>query len=85
MEHLDFHVIYLFILLGPHLWHMEVPRLGDELELQPQLLASTTAIATRDLSCIYHLHHSSLHHWMLNPLSKARDRTLVLVDSSCVC
>ena len=23
-----------FVFLGPHLWHMEVPRLGVELELQ---------------------------------------------------
>ena len=25
---------YSFYFLGPHLWHMEVPRLGIELELQ---------------------------------------------------
>ena len=23
----------LFVLLGPHLWHMEIPRLGVQLEL----------------------------------------------------
>ena len=34
---------YLF-LLGPHLWAMDVPRLGAELELQ--LLAYTTATIT---------------------------------------
>ena len=33
---------HLFLsFLGPHLWHMEVPRLGVELEVQ--LLAYTTA------------------------------------------
>ena len=26
--------IYLFCFLGPHLWHMEIPRLGVESELQ---------------------------------------------------
>ena len=31
------------VFLGPHLWYMEVPRLGVELELQ--LLAYTTATA----------------------------------------
>ena len=31
---------FLFWFLGPHPWHMEVPRLGVELELQ--LLAYTT-------------------------------------------
>ena len=32
--------------LGPHLWHMEVPRLGVESELQ--LPAYTTATAMQD-------------------------------------
>ena len=25
---------FFFVFLGPHLWHMEVPRLGVESELQ---------------------------------------------------
>ena len=42
---------FIFVFLRPHLWHMEVPRLGVESE--PQLSAYTTAMATRDLSyCI---------------------------------
>ena len=36
--------------LGPYLWHMEVPRLGVELTLQ--LPAYATAIATADLSLL---------------------------------
>ena len=45
---------------GPHLQqHMEVPRVGVESELQLQLPAYTTTTATRDLSCIGDLHHSS--------------------------
>ena len=41
--------VYFFIFfLGPHLQDMEVPGLGVESELQ--LLAYTTATATRDLS-----------------------------------
>ena len=55
-----------------HLRHMEVPRLGVELELQ--LLASTTTTATWDLSHICNLHHSSPQCWrILNPLSESRD------------
>ena len=50
---------------------MEVPRPGVKLELQ--LLAYTTAMATRDLSLVYDLHHDSQQHWMVNPLSEARD------------
>ena len=51
--------------------HMEVARLGVESELE--LLAYATAIATRDPSCICDLHHSSRQHWILSPLSEARD------------
>ena len=64
---------FFFCVLGPHLWHMEVPRLGIESELQ--LLASTPATATPDLSLICDLHHRSQQHQILNPLSEARDRT----------
>ena len=59
---------------------MEVPRLGAESELLP--LAYTTATATPDLSCIYDLHHSSQQRQILNLLSKARDQTCLLVDTS---
>ena len=59
---------------------MEVPRLEAESELQ--LLAYARATATRDLSHVCDLHHSSQHHWILNPLSKARDQTLILMDTS---
>ena len=71
-----------FLGRGLHLQHMEVPSLGVELELQ--LPAYATAIATRDLSCICYLYHSSWQHWVLKPLSKARDRTLILTDTSWV-
>ena len=37
---------FIFCLLGLHLWHMEIPRLGVKLELQP--LAYTTATAMLD-------------------------------------
>ena len=43
--------------LGPHLWHMEVLRLGVQLELQ--LPAYVTATAMQDLSRVCNLHHSS--------------------------
>ena len=59
---------------------MEVPRLEVELELQ--LPAYTTATATRDLSHICDLHHSSGQPWIFNPLSGAGDQTRVLMDAS---
>ena len=52
---------------------MEVPGLGLKSELQ--LLAFATATATRDLSRICDLYHSSWQHQILNPLSEAKDRT----------
>ena len=50
---------------------MEVPRLGVESELQ--LLTYATAIVTPDPRLICYLHHSSQQHWIINPLSKARN------------
>ena len=67
-------------LLGPHLWLMEVPRLGVQSELQ--LPADTTATASPDPSHVCNLHHSSWQRWIVNPLSKAREWTHVLMDTS---
>ena len=69
-----------FCFLGLHSCLMEVPRLGVKSELQ--LPAYTTATATQDLSSICDLHHSSWQCQILNPLSEARDRTYVLMDTS---
>ena len=52
---------------------MVVPRLGVESGLQ--LLAYATATVTWDLNHICNLHHSSQQYQILNPLSKAKDRT----------
>ena len=65
---------------------MKVPRRGVESELQ--LPAYTTGTETPDPSLICDLHHSSQQHWIssqqrqiLNPLSEAKDRTHILMDS----
>ena len=62
---------------------MEVPRLGVVLELQPPAYATATATATWDQSCIYDL--PTQQRWILNPLSKPRGRTHVLMNTSQVC
>ena len=59
---------------------MEGPRLRAESELQP--LDYTTATASWDLSCICNLCHSLWQHQILNPLSRARDRICILMDTS---
>ena len=42
-----------FCFLGPHVWHMEIPRL--EIESEPQLPAYATATATQYQSCVCNL------------------------------
>ena len=59
---------------------MEVSRIWVELELQ--LLAYTTATAMQDLSYICDLCHGLQQCRILNPLSKARDETRILMDTS---
>ena len=57
---------------------MEVPRLGVELELQ----LPACATATPDPRLVLELHCSSRQCWILNPLSEARGRTGILMDTS---
>ena len=59
---------------------MEVSRLGVDLELQ--LLAYTTVTAPWETSCSGDLHHTAQHRQILKALSKARDQTCVLMDTS---
>ena len=61
---------------------MDVPRIGVELELQ--LPAYTTATAMQDPNHICNLHHSLQQSQILNPLSKVRNRTHILMDTSWV-
>ena len=63
--------LFFVFFLGLHLWYMEVPRLGVELELK--LPAYATATAMPDLSCVCDLYHSSWQCRILNPLSEAND------------
>ena len=68
---LSTHFFFFFGFLGLYPRHVEVPRLGVESELQPP--AYTTATAAWDLSHICDLRHSGRQHWILHPLSEARD------------
>ena len=69
LESQSFFFFFFFlslVFLGPHLQHMEVPRLGVESQLQP--LAYARATATPDPSQVCNLHHSSWQHQSFNPL-----------------
>ena len=72
------HSVFLFLLfwkmfaiLGPHPWHLEIPRPGV-----PWVLTTAMWVLSHDCT----LHHSSWPHWILNPLSEDRDWTLILMD-----
>ena len=84
-SHPKIYYYHFFFFLGLHLWHMKVLKLGVKSELQLLAYATTTAIAMPDPSCICDLHHSSLQHQILNPLSKAGDQTPNLMVPSQIC
>ena len=69
--------VFWVLLRFSGLQHMEVPRLAVKSELP----AYTTATARWDPSCIFNLHCNLQQHWILNPLSEARDRTSDLMDT----
>ena len=73
-------LFFFFVFSGLYPQHMEVPRLGVQLELQ--LPAYTTATAAPDWNHICDLHHGSWLRWILNPLSEVRDRACVIMDTS---
>ena len=70
--------IYIYSLFKAAPWHMKVPRLGVELELQ--LPAYTTA--TQDPSHFCDLHCISWQCHALNPVRGAGDGTCVVRDTS---
>ena len=73
-------LIYVFVFLWPHLWHMEVPRLGVKSKLS--LPAYTRTAVKQDPSHICNLHRSLWQHQIRNLLSKTRDWTWVLRNTS---
>ena len=75
-----FTFFFFLVFLELHSEHMEVPRLGLYWSCSCQPYAIATAM--RDPSCVFTLHHSSRQCWILSSLSKTRDWTQVLIDTS---
>ena len=75
-------IVFGFVCLffGLHPWHLEVPRLGVELELQLPAYVIATAMQVPRHIC--NLHHSSLQCQILNPLSEARDGIHIFMEPS---
>ena len=71
---------FIFCFLGFHVWHMKVPKLRVESELQ--LPAYTTATTRQDLSHTRELQDSSQQRQILNPL---RSRPGTEHESSWTC
>ena len=69
---------FLFSFRFRALWHLEVPRLG--VKSKQQLLAYATDTAMPDLSHICDLCCNLQQCQLLDPLSKARDQTCILMD-----
>ena len=67
-------VFVCFVFLGLHLWHMEVPRLESESELQ--LPNYTTTTATLDPSHIFDLHCNLQQRPILKPTKWGQGSTL---------
>ena len=70
---------FFFFFLWPHLWLMEVLRLGMESELQLPAYATATAIPYPSCNC--DIWCSLWQLLLLNPLKEARDRSHILTDT----
>ena len=70
-------LIYLF--LGPHPWHLEVPGLGVSSELHLPAYATVTQHQIWAASVTYTTSHGQCR--ILNPLRRDSDQTCVLMDT----
>ena len=78
---------FLFCFLGPHPWHMEVPRIGVESKLNRscscQPMPQAQQLGIQAVSVTYATAPSNAR--FSNPLSEARDQICVLMDTSQIC
>ena len=80
-EFFFFFKIYIFFLLGPHLWHLEVLGLGVKLELRAA--AATLHHSHSYTGCKPHLRstHSLQQCLILSKMSEARVQTPTLTET----
>lgn len=75
---------FFFGFWGPHLQHMEVPRLGVRTGATAAGPPHNHSNARSEMRCVWDLHHSSLQWQIINPLNETRDGTRVLRDTSLI-
>ena len=80
---------FFLFFLGRYLQHMEVSRLGIRASIRAADIRLVSelqlpAMTTKDQNHVCDLYHSSRQHWILNPLSEARDRTQILMGTGWV-
>ena len=80
-----FHFIYLFCFLGLHLWQMESSQATGRIGSIAAILFHSHSNWESQLSHICYLHHSSWQYQIPDPLSKAKDWTHILMDTSQIC
>ena len=82
---MHFFLSFFFFLFRAAPWPMEVPRLRVKSKLQLPAYATAADTGMTDLSLVCDLHHSSQPCKILNPLSRAKDQTRIIMDTSWVC
>ena len=84
MSLIHFKIFFFSRFSGPHLQHMEAPRLGLKSEMQLPAYPTATATVTLDPNHICNLCHSLGQCRILNLLSEARNQTRMLTGTSWV-
>ena len=74
-------IFFLFYFIFLH-FRAALAAYGGSQARDLQMLAYTTATAMQDLSYICNLPHGSQQHRIIDPLSKTRDQTSILMDTS---
>ena len=75
---------FLFLAFQGHTHGIQNFPVESEEQLPACATATATATAMQNLSCICDLNRSLRQHWILDPLSEARDGTQILMDTSWV-
>jgi len=80
----SFFVVVAVFFLGPHPWHVKVPRQEFRDRIRAEAAGLYRSHSNTRSSCIHELHHSSWQHQILNP-SQTSNWSCILMDTSRIC